>query len=72
MLILTLVVCMVYVSEEGNDRVSVFTSEGEFVTSFGSYGEEPRQFNCPHALCVDNWTGVVYVCDTYNHRVQIF
>ena len=29
---------MVYISERGSHRVSVFTSEGVFVTSFGSHG----------------------------------
>jgi tripartite motif-containing protein 2/3/tripartite motif-containing protein 71 len=32
---------MVYVSESGNHRVSVFTSEGQFVTSFGKEGRGP-------------------------------
>ena len=35
------------------------------MTSFGSYGEEPGRFDGPRGLCVDNWTGVVYVCDAY-------
>ena len=62
---------MVYVSEWGNNRVSVFTSEGVFVSSFGSPGERPGQFNYPGGVAVDN-SGVVYVCDRNNNRVQIF
>ena len=51
---------MVYVSECNNYRVSVFTNEGQFVTSFGVPG---RSF-VPRGLVVhvDN-TGVVHVCD---------
>ena len=60
-----------YVSEYGNDRVSVFTSEGGFVTSFGRQGSGPGQFDDPYGLAVDN-SGVVYVCDYGNKRVQIF
>ena len=60
-----------YVSEWGNYRVSVFTSEGVFVTSFGSCGEGPGQFKRPCGIAVDN-SGVVYVCDINNHRVQLF
>ena len=45
----------VYVSEEGNFQVSVFTSGGDFVTSFGE-GLVP-----PEGLAVDD-NGVVYVC----------
>ena len=49
----------------------VFTSEGGFVMSFGSRGEQPGQFKSPCELCVDN-SGVVYVCDSYNNRVRLF
>ena len=61
----------VYVSEYLHHRVSVFTSEGQFVTLFGSEGEGPGQFKNPHGLAVDS-SGVVYVCDNGNHRVQLF
>ena len=62
---------MVYASEWDNHRVSVFTSEGVFVTSFGSHGDGPGQFKQPYRLAVDN-NGVVYVCDHINYCVQIF
>ena len=62
---------MVYASEDGNDHVSVFTSEGQLVTSFGRKGERPGEFVSPRGLAVDN-SGVVYVCDLDNYRVQVF
>ena len=62
---------MVYVSEAINHRVSVFTSEGRFVTSFGREGVEPGCFDQPYGLAVDD-CGVVYVCDCRNDRVQVF
>ena len=65
---------MVYISERGSHRVSVFTSEGVFVTSFGSHGGGgPGQvrYPRPHGVAVDN-NGVVYVCESFNYRVQIF
>ena len=55
---------MVFVSEGGNSRVSVFTSEGVFVTLFGSRGEGPGQFKEPCGIAVDN-SGVAYVCDLF-------
>ncbi len=58
----------VYVVENGNGRVSVFTCEGLFLKSFGSEG---GQFNHPFGIAVDQ-CGVVYVCDYDNNRVQIF
>ena len=62
---------MLYISQLVNDRVSVFTCEGVFVTSFGSSGELPGQFRSPYGIAVDN-SGVVYVCDTKNYRIAIF
>jgi len=38
---------MVYVSEQGNHCVSVFTSEGQYLMSFGN----PIDL-CPHGLAV--------------------
>ena len=61
---------MVYVSEMDNHRVSVFTSGGEFVTSFGSLGPGPGQFSNPYGVACSN--GAVYVCDSFNNRVQVF
>ena len=60
-----------YVSEKENHCISIFTSEGRFVTSFGSKGEGPGQFKAPRSIAVDN-SGVVYVCDLGNHRIQLF
>ena len=60
---------MVYVGEE--HCVSVFNSEGHFVTSFGRGGGWPGAFWFPRGLAVDS-SGVVYVCDQNNKRVQIF
>ena len=62
---------LVYVSEYNNHRVSVFTSEGIFVTSFGSQGEGPGQFHHPRGLAVDD-SGIVYVCDSGNDCVTLF
>ena len=62
---------LLYVGEGENGRVSVFTLEGQFVTSFGSKGAGPGQFCWPCGLAVDS-NGVVYVCDYYNKNVQVF
>ena len=62
---------MVYVCESHNSRISVFTSEGAFVTSFGSPGKQPGQFDWPRDIAINN-SGVVYVCDLNNHRIQLF
>ena len=62
---------MVYVSEGWGHRISVFTSEGQFVTSFGNNREKSGEFNYPCGLAVDD-CGVVYVCDQNCGRIQLF
>ena len=48
----------------------VFTSQGEYITQFGSAGFEFGQFDEPVGLAVDA-QGLVYVADTWNQRVQV-
>ena len=62
---------LVYVSERGNHRISVFTEDGTFLTSFGgAKGNTPEQLNRPRGIAVDD-SGVVYICDTENNRLII-
>ncbi len=60
----------VYVGDY-NHHISVFTSEGQFLTLFGNMGEGPGEFRYPRGLAVDV-SGVVYVCDGDNNRIQLF
>ena len=62
----------VYISEYYNiHRVSMFTSEGHFLKSYGKKGDGPGELNRPRNVAVDN-RGVVYVCDYWNNRIQVF
>ncbi len=77
---------LVYVSEWGIHRVSVFTAGGQFVTSIGKWGrvlswrqymssfgrgKEPvGELKEPCGLAVDS-TGVLYVCDHGNKCVHM-
>ena len=56
----------VFVTEYTNNRVSLFTSEGKFLDSFGS---QAGKFNDPRGVTVDR-NGIIYVCDTENDRLQ--
>ncbi len=50
----------VYVSDCGNPNIAVFTTDGEYVTSFGQEGVKEGEFNQPFCLCVDK-DGFLYV-----------
>jgi tripartite motif-containing protein 71 len=56
----------VYVAESGGNRVSKFTSLGQFITSWG-----PGQLNQPKGLTLDDGNNV-YVADEFNNRIQKF
>ena len=61
----------VYVVECWGDCVSVFSRDGQFITSFGKRGNEKGEFALPYGICVD-CDGFLYVCDHGNNRVQVF
>lgn len=52
-------------------RVQKFTSEGEFIMSWGSLGSEPGEFYSPRGVATDA-AGNVYVADMFNDRIQKF
>ena len=62
---------LVYVGEYGNNRVSIISTDGEFIKSFGSKGNGCGQFKAPYGIVLDR-NGTVHVCDTDNNRIQIF
>jgi len=55
----------------GNSRVVKYDKNGRYITSVGSKGSQPGQFNLPHTLAVDA-KGNVYVGDRSNRRIQVF
>jgi peptidylamidoglycolate lyase len=54
-----------------NTRVMKFSPAGAFLFQWGTKGTGPGQFDLPHGVAVDH-TGLVYVSDRSNARVQIF
>jgi tripartite motif-containing protein 71 len=61
----------VYAIDNLLNRVQKFTSEGRFVTQWGSEGKGHGQFDMPRGVAVDA-KGQVYVADTFNARIQKF
>ena len=59
-------------SAEGTpNRVLKFDADGNFLFSFGEWGEEPGNFRQPHSLAMDS-KGRLFVADRGNNRIQIF
>ncbi len=63
----------VFIADTWNHRIQKFTAEGEFLISWGQFGqrETPNSFWGPRDVVVDE-NGHVYVADTGNKRIVIF
>jgi DNA-binding beta-propeller fold protein YncE len=61
-----------YVSEYGeNDRIQVFSPEGNWLRQWGGHGYEPGEFLRPRAMAIDD-DDRIYVADSTNNRIQVF
>jgi sugar lactone lactonase YvrE len=54
-----------------NNRIQKFTTDGQFVSKWGSTGNGDGQFMYPNGIGVDS-SGYVYVADSNNYRIQKF
>jgi sugar lactone lactonase YvrE len=62
----------IYVSDGYvNSRIAKIDKNGDWVKSWGSYGNQIGQFRTPHNMQVDR-EGNVYVADRGNGRIQVF
>ena len=59
-----------YVTDQGNHRVQIFTKAGELVRAFGSYGSGDGRLSSPSAI--DAQDGRSYIADTGNSRYAVF
>ena len=59
------------VTEPNTNRVSVFSSDGTHLRSFGRGGKNNSEFNQPSGIAFDSLCNTV-VTDCNNHRVQVF
>ena len=59
------------VADQGNHRVQIFNSNGDFIRSFGRHGSNQGEFKYPYGIAFDK-DGKIFVADRGNHRVQIF
>ena len=63
----------VYVTDTWNHRVQKFTADGQFIKTWGTFGQgtQTTTFYGPRGIAVDS-QGRVYVVDTGNKRVVVF
>ncbi len=61
----------IYVSDYMRHSVNVYDMYGKFLYEFGGLGWSPGWFAYPQHLAIDK-RGRLYVCDTFNNRVQVF
>jgi len=62
----------IVVSDGGNSRVEIFSSTGQFLNTFGSFGTPLGQFQTPLGVDADPTTCNLVVDDYGNYRVEIF
>lgn len=61
-----------YVCDPYNHMIHRFTLDfGSYINSTGRKGSEVGQFDRPNGLCVAS-DGNIYICDSENHRIQVF
>jgi len=62
---------LIAVTDNGNNRIRVFNSEGTCLRSFGRKGEKNGEFDFPCGISFDRNDNIIVV-DTNNSRVQCF
>ena len=62
----------VYVTDAVSGRVEKFTSNGFYLTQWGSAGSGAGQLDSPQGIALDSTGNYIYVADTGNGRIQVF
>jgi sugar lactone lactonase YvrE len=60
----------IYILDEDQDAVIVFSTSGTYVSTIGGLGLAPGQLDTPTDILLDN--GELYIADSGNHRIQVF
>lgn len=59
------------ISDTGHHRILRYTTDGTYISEFGSFGSGNGELNEPWGLTVDG-DGNTYVVDGTNHRIEVF
>ena len=61
----------VYIADKSNNRIQVFTAEGDYLWKFGKKGNQSGELDQPSSICID-CDNIIYVTEYANHRVSVF
>jgi len=61
----------VYVTDTFNDRVEIFDADGQFISTFGKNGDNPRDFERPKGIAIDG-DGHIWVVDAVQNMVKVY
>ena len=61
---------VMYIASSGNSKIIKATLDGKLLSSVGSCGSDPLQFNSPCGLCQDT-SHNIYIADYDNKRVEV-
>ena len=61
----------VFVTQYSGHCINMYKLEGKLIKSVGSEGNGEAQFYHPRGLDVSDRNNNIYVCDCWNHRIQI-
>ena len=54
----------------GSSSLNVYSTDGKLLNSAGQRGKEKQYFDCPRGVSVSNDERRIYICDSYNARIQ--
>ena len=60
-----------YITDEYNHRVVIYSSEGKFLDQWGEHGSEPGKLNSPAGIAIDS-NDNVYIADQHSHAISKF
>ena len=60
----------IYVTDHGNARIQIFDDQGNYISSWGSYGDGPGEFSQPSGIAVGH--DYIFVVDNKLNTVQKF